>query len=293
MMKTILVTPSYAPDLERCRLLVESVEKYAVGIDKHILVIDRRDAAAFSDLRRANVELVFKEDLLPSWVRQMSFNRRWWWSGKTLPVRGWVMQQVVKLSIAEHFDADIILFADSDMLFVRPFDASTLVRSNSLGDQQVRLYRDERKPHFYTDRRYKNWYGYAAKTLGLQAETRMEGAYICQLASWHRPVVLQLLRHLEQQHVRPWQQVIMRSLDISEYVLYGVFVENYLHDSSHYFDSELLCHSSWYYDIGDRKSLNSYLGSARIEQVAVHLQSNLGISVEQYSSQITARYGQF
>jgi len=290
-MKTILVTPSYGPDLERCRLLVDSVQKFATGIDQHILVVDRNDEAVFQNLKRPNVELVLKEDLLPSWVRQISLSKRWWWSNRTLPVRGWIMQQVVKLAIAEHFSADIILFADSDMLFIRPFDTNTLIRQGENDETLVRLYRDERKPHFYKDWRYKNWYRYAANTLGLPKDTEMNGAYICQLASWHRPVVLQLLQHLEQLHQKPWQQAIIQSMDVSEYVLYGVFVENLLQGaSSHFYGSELLCHSSWYYDINDKASLSHYLSSAGLEKVAVHLQSNLGFNVEDYAAQLPARH---
>jgi len=46
-MKTVLVTPSWLPDLERCRFLVESARRFAAGFSAHYLVVDAKDAAPF------------------------------------------------------------------------------------------------------------------------------------------------------------------------------------------------------------------------------------------------------
>jgi hypothetical protein len=42
-----LVTPSFCVDLERCRFLVETTERWVAPGVRHYLVIDRRDAALF------------------------------------------------------------------------------------------------------------------------------------------------------------------------------------------------------------------------------------------------------
>ena len=45
-----LVTPSYKPDFERCKLLTESVECCLQGDVTHYLVIDRKDFHLFKQL---------------------------------------------------------------------------------------------------------------------------------------------------------------------------------------------------------------------------------------------------
>jgi hypothetical protein len=60
--------------------------------------------------------------------------------GRLFPsVRGWIVQQVIKLATSED---DVVLVADSDVEFVRPFTVETFVR-----DGVVRFYR---KPQFIT-----------------------------------------------------------------------------------------------------------------------------------------------
>lgn len=194
------------------------------------------------------------------------------------------MQQVAKLGIAEHLNTDVIVFADSDVSFVRPFDAGSLIRESSNGEPQVRLYRDERKPHFYQNRRYRNWYRFAARSLGLDNPDALSGAYIAQMVSWDRQTVLDMHRHIEQQTGLCWQAAVMRSLDVSEYVLYGAYVENVAKESHrHFFDPSLICHSSWYHDITDQASLQKYLESIGNEHCAVHIQSNLGFDLNDYT----------
>ncbi|MEM8499753.1 MAG: DUF6492 family protein [Pseudomonadota bacterium] len=283
-MNITLVTPSYRPDLERCNQLVESVGEHVSGLDQHILLIDDEDMAVFKHLAGEGVSLIRKEDILPSWVSRMRWHQGWWWSKKTLPVRGWIMQQVAKLGIAEHLDTDVIVFADSDVSFVRPFDAGSLVRDSGSGEPQVRLYRDERKPHFYQNRRYRNWYRFAARALGLGNPDALSGAYIAQMVSWDRHSVIDMHRHIEQHTGLCWQAAVMRSLDFSEYVLYGAYVENVAAESRrHFFDPSLICHSSWYHDIKDQASLERYLESIGNEHCAVHIQSNLGFDLKDYT----------
>src|ERR1700677_4667311 len=96
-----IVTPSYYRDFPHCRLLVESVGAHVPRDIPHFIVVDRRDEALFSGLRSPRTHLVLKEDVLPGWLRQIPFARRWWLSAKSLPVRGWIVQQLVKLSVSE------------------------------------------------------------------------------------------------------------------------------------------------------------------------------------------------
>ena len=46
-----VVTPTYLPDLRRCELLAESLDRCAPHVP-HYLIVDRRDRSAFSHLER-------------------------------------------------------------------------------------------------------------------------------------------------------------------------------------------------------------------------------------------------
>ena len=70
-MKTAIVTPSYGPDFDRCRLLVESVKAFVPGGVEHVLLIDRKDVPAFRPLAGPRTRIVAVEDVLPWWVRRI------------------------------------------------------------------------------------------------------------------------------------------------------------------------------------------------------------------------------
>ena len=274
-MKTVLVTPSYAPDFERCKLLIESAARHVHDVDEHVLLVDESDRVLFSQLCSDQVSLMTKESLLPWWIRKNPLGSRWWLSMGSLPVRGWIVQQVVKLAIAEQLQADVLLFADSDMVFVKRFDKSAFTRS----DGRVRHFRARRGPMMYTDKRYQNWYGVAAGLCNMASHRDIEGSYIAQLNSWRHENVIELHRLIESQQGTPWMTRMLRCLDFSEFVLYGAFVDHVLYDmAGHYIDEQPLCHSSWFYNINTVADVEAFKSDLDDRHVAIHLQSNLGLS---------------
>ena len=125
-----VLTPSYRQDLELCRDLVGSVERFAGPQVRHTLVVPPRDVPDFAELAGSRTHVISASQWLPRSLvpvpGNMHVNLRHPW----LPVRGWVTQQLVKLAATAASDADVVLLADSDLLFVRPFDASDHVRDN-------------------------------------------------------------------------------------------------------------------------------------------------------------------
>lgn len=272
-MRTLLITPTHAPDLERCRLLVQSSRRHLSGVEAHLLLIDEAERELFEPLVSSTVHLVTKESLLPWWIRRNPLSGKWWLSLKSLPIRGWILQQIIKLAIAERYQADVLLFADSDMVFVRPFDPSHIIV-----DGKVRHFRAERGPMQYTDLRYRNWYGVAADICGVSSPDNISGAYIAQLNSWRHENVIELYRAMEQRGT-PWMTQLARKLDFSEFVLYGAFVDHVLGSlSGHYVDENQLCHSSWFYDLQTEDDVDDFISRLSPFHRAVHLQSNLGMN---------------
>lgn len=276
-MKTVLITPSYLPDLRRCELMLETAQRHVSGMAGHYLIVDQSDMPYFAHLRSNHVTLVAKEEMLPGWIKKAPWTSKWWMSARTMPVRGWILQQVIKLAVADYIEADAYCYADSDIAFFRHFDAHALWR----GDQ-LRFQRETRRGEMLESRRYKNWYGMAARYCNLPDHHAITGAYIAQLNTMKRSALQALMRQLERVEGRSWMEVLMGTWDFSEYILYGAFVEHVLAYEGHFIPLKLLCHSSWYHDIAGLKDLPAFMDLIDDDHVAIHIQSNLKIDSEDY-----------
>ena len=122
-----IVTASYAPDFERCRLLCETIDRFVTGAPRHYILVEQRDVALFRQLETRDRMVVSERDLLPAWLRPYNdplslFRRRIWLSRRTQPLRGWHVQQLRRIAIAAHVREDALIYIDSDVAFVKPFD---------------------------------------------------------------------------------------------------------------------------------------------------------------------------
>lgn len=275
-MKNILVTPTYAPDFKRCKDMLDSCDRYISGLAEHLILVDKPDLDLFMPLQRPNVRVICKSTLLPVAIARVPLQQRWWLTACSLPVRGWILQQIMKLAITAQNSADSVSFVDSDVLFVKPFDLNNLWENNSL-----RLFRDVRGPRQYSNIRYKNWYRFGCDALQIGRHDQQPSAFISQLASMRPMLVRQLFSRMEERFQRPWYKVLLNCLDFSEYTLYGLFAEHLGEaKSGHYFTESELCHSSWFYDIRSTEDVHSFIEKRSKDQCAIHLQSNLGLNAE-------------
>ena len=241
-----LITPSFRGDYERCRWLVESVARHVVPSVKHYLVIDRRDVPLFKSLENARTHILVVEDVLPWWLMRIPGVPKVWMSFKTLPVRNWILQQLVKLSMPLHVPEDLLFFVDSDTFFANPFDPDQWLRD---GRAPLLMERDQA----WRDDHNNVWQGVASQMLGLPKLKTYDSAFIGNVICWRRDVVLKLHAHLEQVGGISWQRQVARQLKFSEYILYGAFCERVLGiaEAGHWEDGVIrtLCH--W-----DTKPLN-------------------------------------
>lgn len=272
MKSTALITPSWLPDISRCEELLSSAAQYTRGFSDHYVLIDAQDEKLFRRRLGMQCELVIKEDLLPGWLHQSRLDRQWWWSMQALPVRGWILQQITKLAVTQYLGEEAFCFVDSDIGFIRPFGAENLWSNGKL-----KYYRSTRKPYFYTSYRYRNWYQFAADQFDLGEEKNLNGAYIAQLSAMNKATVRQLLAHIEVKRGRSWLEVLLQSMDFSEFVLYGVYVDEVLNNEGHEPMAESFCHGSWFFDLENREDFNR-LTEVAADQFAVPLQSKSGRS---------------
>lgn len=285
-MKNILVTPTFAPDFERCKAMLKSSARWVSGVDEHILIVDKADLGLFKKLQDKRVRVICKNEVLPIGLFQIPLQKRWWLTNCSLPVRGWILQQIMKIAVAKEAKADAVVFADSDIMFIRNFDLNDLWSGNNL-----RLFRANRGPNLYSDKRYKNWYEFGCNALNLDNPHRQSGAFITQLATMRPDLTKRLCHTLENKFSVPWYETLLNTWDFSEYILYGIFVESLsekfgTEHAGHYFNDKELCHSSWFYDIHSKTDVDDFVSGVADRHYAVHLQSNLGLGSTTLSNAI-------
>lgn len=234
-----LVTPSYWADVERCRMLVESVERWTAPDLKHYLVIARRDVPLFRSMLSARTELVVVEDIVPRWLFRVPGIRHFWLSLKTLPVKNWILQQIVKLSVPSHATEDILLYADSDMFFIAPYEPRKFER-----DGKVPLFVETGQRGLIPNN--DKWQAVASQMLGIPSEESCDTNFINQLICWRRQTVLDMLRRVEDVSGHEWARSVAPLRGFSEYVLYGVYATRILGEASqHWQDPVIRTNNYW------------------------------------------------
>jgi hypothetical protein len=238
-----VLTPSYANDFELCCDLNRSVLEWTPTDVQHHIVVPRGDVRRFSSLRGARTRVWTVDELLPRRIVALPVVNMWLNLRRPYPpVRGWVMQQVVKLSAAAQLEADVLLVVDSDIVFVRAVTVETFQP-----DGKVRFYRKADAVHEGLPRHIM-WHDTARRLLGLPPVRRLPlPDYVSSPIAWNRQVVHALRDRIERVCGRPWLDAIASQLHVSECIIYGVFVDEVLGSSADVFRVDsMLCHN--YYD---------------------------------------------
>jgi hypothetical protein len=276
-----LITPSYAPDFERCRLLCESVAQFVYPQIPHYIIVDKKDLKLFSHLQNNYTHILTKESILPWWIWRIPFLKNSWFSLKTPPIRGWLVQQLIKIGIAHHVTEDILIFVDSDVAFIRSFEVESIIHEN-----QVRMFSDPESIFDYMET-HRKWYDTAAQLVGTDPIPFPGTDYIVQLAMWRRENVLKLCNHIEKISGKSWIETLGSVWNLSEYVLYGVFIESILkEESGHYYDPQDLCHPYWGEDALSDRELQEFFDKISPHHVAIMISAKAGMSVTKYQELI-------
>ncbi|MEP5568000.1 MAG: DUF6492 family protein [Halioglobus sp.] len=270
--KMEMITCSYGPDFERCKRLCESVDRFVAQEIGHTLIVPARDLSHFLPLATSRRRVVTAQDILGNHFRQIPWTNRWWVDKAGWPVRGWILQQLLKLSADKATDAELLIFADSDLQFVRPFDKRHVIR-----DGKLRLHR---VPGAMNEGRHARWHHRAGALFG-EPKEYFGSDYVGQLITWRRSELIALQQRITRTQGKPWLVSVSRTLDFSEYILYGSFVEHVSVSGrdSHYFDHDELCHCCWVSEQAD--GVLSGESALQPSAVALLIQSNLGLAPDQ------------
>jgi Family of unknown function (DUF6492) len=249
-----------------------------------VIVVDRGDIPLFRKLQSNRTTVVAKEEVLPVWVRRIDTLRiglrsNVWVQAQGRPVRGWLLQQLVKLAVAEWLSADVLVHADSDVVLLRPFAVSSVVDSSG----RVRLYArpdyiDESLPG------HVSWHRSAEKLLDIEPAGLPMPDFISSLVPWKRQNALALLEHIERTTGSHWLRALAAAWDVSEYTLYGRFARDVLGTSGGQFvAASPLCADYYKHVPLTVPELTTFLDRVGEEAIAVSLTSKAGMEPEDYA----------
>lgn len=281
-----VITPSYRGDFERCRLLCLSIDAFVSGNWHHYIIVENVDLALFRPLAGPRRTILEMEALLPSSFHHLVRipivnNRSVWFSWRTGFMIGWHVQQMVKLEMAFQVEQQGLLYCDSDVFFMQPFDIGSLSKEG-----QFRFYRTEENFEENVIP-YPKYISYSARQLGLSGNPFPSPTYVENLVPWHRPTVKALCNHIAQTSGRDWKLALGRDIFISEYSLYGLFVERVMKDRSPLKTShEILCKTIWSRGSLSDTELDEFCSDLKDPIVAVGVQSFAGIAVERLERQL-------
>ena len=275
-----LITISYRGDFELAQDLCASIDRFADPQIEHVLVVPHSDVSLFSPLASGRRRLISKEEVLPNGYRRLplphqivlgSLYRRlireiWW--GPTGPVRGWIVQQIVKLYAPTITHRDVIVFADSDIVLVRPISASLFTDKSG-----VRLYRVPDATE--NSAMHQKWHTVSGHLLGLDPKPYFGADYIGHLVTWRRDVILKLQNRLTAIGGERWDRIIAREKAFSEYILYGIFAEHVLglQHCGHSATSQDLIHASWHYPLNTPAGVDEFVNGFKSHHVGIAIQS--------------------
>jgi len=284
------ITPSYAPDFQRCKLLCWSMKKYLTTPVKHYIIVEKKDYQLFQQLADDNTVILLKENVLPSWLKRIPLfdQKNIWLNLKGYKIgnwflRGWLIQQIVKLAAAQYVEEDVLIFVDSDVALIDFFDVRTLVNQD-----QVRLFRVNHAKDVDTDIA-KKWKETAKSLLNLPLEEEYYDFYISQIVTWRRDNLIQLYKLIEKSHNKNWVEVICGVSHLSEYIVYGLYANYVLKENSGHYDDHLqkICWCYWGTTPLSSDELKKFFQDAKTSQhkaVMISAKSSMDLSIEQFQS---------
>ena len=269
-----LVTVTFWKDFERFKMQAESMDRWVPQDVPHYVFVDGPDLPLFRPFDSGRRKVLVVEDLLPRWMIKLPWKSPFWLSLRSGPVKNWILQQVVKLSIPQVVPEDVQYHLDSDVFFTGAFDPASLVvdgRSPLYVHAGNRGLLPEQIP----------WHDAAARLLGLPELHDDDRNYVRNIIPWDRRDALAALHRVSEVTGKPWQQAVSKLWHFSEYTLYGVYAERVLADETRLrpFD-DVLVNEYWKTDPLDEAGIREFRAAATPEQIAVLIQSKSKTPVE-------------
>ena len=244
MSELAVITPTYREDAEIFPDLHRSVLEFTSEDTVHHVVVPPRDRRLFGRYEGPRCRVWTSSELLPTRYLHMRLGRlesflnvRRPWP----PVRGWISQQAIKIAMTARLDTRVVLLADSDVVLVRPVRADRF-----LLDGQLSLYREEKAVTADMER-HVIWHRVARELFGLPPSPPLPlPDYVSPFNFWEPAVVRRMQQAIRATTGKDWLDAFTAQLHISEFILYGVFVDEVLGASAPRPPADVtVCHNYW------------------------------------------------
>ncbi|GAB2760486.1 DUF6492 family protein [Amycolatopsis magusensis] len=270
-----VLTPSYAPDAGLFEALHRSVLDHTDAV--HHVVVPPVDRGLFARYEGGRCRIWTYPELLPK--RYLATPKAGVWLNARRPwppVRGWVLQQAVKLAAASRFDARAVLMMDSDVVLIRHTTAESFAVNGRIG-----LFRAENAVHAGMPRHVR-WHAVARELLGLPPAPDLPlPDYVSPFNVWEPAVVRLLQDRVQEVTGKSWLDLFTGRLHISEFILYGVFADEVLGGTIPRVPSDsLYCHTYWDNTPLDEAGAREFAGRLAPDALAVMISAKSGTSPE-------------
>ncbi len=286
--KITFVTVSYRPDIERFSLLRESIKRFYNGDSKHVVIVPKSDVRHFRNLLKfdSDVEIYCQADFAAPYF----YPKKWyamverirpgtlWRYKQHAGVRGWILQQPVKLSLPSYVPDGAAVILDSDVVFLRPFDKHDFIPENPDERMLIRIPQNIHRPQMEVV--WKLW----KRPLG-EPGYHYTTMPMIMYPDW----VASLQKHMESIYDMEWQRVLYNTGAVHEDCVYGIFVEEILKPGNVRIESTPLSHMIW-----NESSFDEFINHSWVSEngwrisprICAVIQSNLGIDISGYRKQI-------
>jgi hypothetical protein len=240
----------------------------------HYLIVDRCDRPAFTHLQSGQRRLIESEEILGKWIVRSPGRKPYWLSLKAVPVRGWIIQQILKIGVLDFIPERTFVFCDSDTAFFRPFDRDDLLVNGKIGLLDVDDVNDDTR----------RWTITARRLLGLPTDGGSYRNHVGNMICWNREIVEALRERIECSCGMRWKVALARTLSFSEYMIYGVFVRELVgYDEADHAPSTVpLVKPSWGISLSTDSAIERFFRDFDARTVAVMIHSRDGIDVSRY-----------
>lgn len=230
--KVAIVTQSYKNDFKECKLLCESMDKFAPDIDHYIFVNDE-DIEMFMCLQYGK-HVVLKKSLVLPWflirVPWKMMGHRFHVSPLTIPVREWIIQQICKLGVFEVIgkEYEAVFNIDSETVFMKPFDLDMWKKE---GKYLIYRVKNENEPS------HDDYCHAAVKLLNWQGSYQdiSYWNYMNTPVCFVRENTEKLLREIAKNYwMHSWKLALCNTYRFSEYYTYAIYTDKILDMKNHF-----------------------------------------------------------
>lgn len=227
-MKCAIITMSYKDDYRECMLLCESIDRFVPKDVVHYIFVNDEDFKSFKPLANSRRVIMPKSAVLPWWLIRLPikiFGHHFHVSPFTIPVREWIIQQIVKLAVWEVTNPDIDLFIniDSEFVFMKPFSIEAYMNA----DGRISVYRkeitDKKSPYIHAHLQFLKA---AKRLLGFKETVDKIAPYDLMggCVSFRRDTLINLCERIGKRHwSRNYKIALMNTWRFSEYYLYALY----------------------------------------------------------------------